>query len=374
MSMNQYFALGRSGLRVSRLSLGTMTFGNEWGWGSEEKAARGIFDRYLAAGGNFIDTADVYTAGSSERLLGKFIKESNSRDRVVLATKFTFSSPIPDSQPNPNAGGNHRKNMLRAIDASLKRLGTDYIDLYWMHTWDRITPVEEVMRTFDDLVRAGKVRHIGFSDVPAWYASRGQTIAELRGWEPLVALQLEYSLVERNIEREFTTLAQQLGMGITVWSPLAGGLLSGKYRPSQGDVAGEGRLQTMKNANHPAFMKFSERNFKIVAVLEEVAKATGHSMAQIALNWAANRPGIASLIIGATKLEQLEDNMRALDFSLPPELAAKLDAAGAPERHFPYTFFESEIQGMVYGGSTVSDKHEGYFTRVKPAGAPAKLV
>ncbi|MGB6356084.1 MAG: aldo/keto reductase, partial [Steroidobacteraceae bacterium] len=251
MAIDRYFTLGRSGLRVSRLALGTMTFGTDWGWGTEEKSARALFDRYLEAGGNFIDTADVYTAGTSERLLGRFIQEAGVRDRVVLTTKYTFND-LSGGRPDPNTGGNHRKNLLRAVEGSLKRLGTDYIDLYLMHAWDRITPVEEVMRTFDDLVRAGKVRYVGFSDVPAWHAARAQTLAEWRGWEPLAALQLEYSLVERNIEREFTTLAQTLGMGIMVWSPLAGGLLSGKYRAARDGIVGEGRLQTLKDSKNPA--------------------------------------------------------------------------------------------------------------------------
>jgi aryl-alcohol dehydrogenase-like predicted oxidoreductase len=348
-----------------------MTFGTDWGWGSEEKPARIIFDRYLEAGGNFLDTADVYTGGTSERLLGKFIREAGVRDRVVLTTKFTFNDSFGGGRPDPNTGGNHRKNLLRAVEGSLKRLGTDYIDLYLMHTWDRITPVEEVMRTFDDLVRAGKVRYVGFSDVPAWYAARGQTLAELRGWEPLAALQLEYSLVERNIEREFTTLAQQLGMGIMVWSPLASGLLSGKYRAGRDGVAGDGRLQTMKDTKNPGFMKFTERNWQIVAALETVAQACGRSMAQVALNWAANRPGIASLIVGATKLEQLQDNLQALEFTLPVELRAKLDEISAPQQQFPYFFFENEMQGMVHGGAQVGDKPDGYHASVRVEGTGA---
>jgi aryl-alcohol dehydrogenase-like predicted oxidoreductase len=360
-----YYTLGRSGLRVSRLALGTMTFGTDWGWGSEEKSARAIFDRYLETGGNFIDTADGYTGGTSERLLGKFIQEAGVRDRVVVTTKFTFNDSSAGNRTDPNTGGNQRKNILRAVDGSLKRLGTDYIDLYLMHAWDRITPVEEVMRTFDDLVRAGKVRYVGFSNVPAWYAARAQTLAELRGWEPLAALQLEYSLVERNIEREYSTLAQQLGMGIMAWSPLASGLLSGKYRSGRDGVAGEGRLQAVKDTKNPAFMKFTERNWTIVAALDSVAQKCGRSMAQVALNWAANRPGIASLIIGATKLDQLQDNLQALEFTLPPELRAELDAISQPQRQYPYFFFENELQRMIHGGAPVGDKPDGYRAAVR---------
>ncbi|HKU79150.1 MAG TPA: aldo/keto reductase, partial [Rhodanobacteraceae bacterium] len=211
MSPDQYFALGRSGLRVSRLALGTMTFGESWGWGTDERTASAMFDRYLAFGGNFIDTADLYTNGESETLLGKFIATSGTRDRVVLATKFSYNAEAG----NPNAGGNGRKNIMRAVEGSLRRLGTDYIDLYLLHTWDRITPAEEVLQTVDDLIRAGKIRYAGLSDVPAWYAAQIQTLARASHVHGLVNLQLQYSLVERNIEREYLDLAQEFGYGIT---------------------------------------------------------------------------------------------------------------------------------------------------------------
>ena len=230
MNRSEYFTLGRSGLRVSRLALGTMTFGTDWGWGSDKDTARQIFNRYVDGGGNFVDTADLYTNGVSETWLGEFIRERQLRDRIVLATKFGFNG-----QPeNPNAGGNGRKHMLRAVEESLRRLGTDYVDLYLLHAWDGLTPVDEVMRTFDDLVRSGKVRHVGLSDTPAWYLARAQTLAEWRGFERVCALQLEYSLVERTIEREHVPAALELGMGICGWSPLAGGFLSGKYRRGDG--------------------------------------------------------------------------------------------------------------------------------------------
>lgn len=241
MRLDHYLTLGRSGLVVSPLCLGTMTFGTDWGWGSDEKAARAIFDAFVDAGGNFVDTADLYVGGKSEELLGRFVHERRLRDRVVIATKCSFNA----EPRNPNAGGNGRKNVLRAIEGSLQRLGTDYVDLYFLHDWDMVTPVEEVLRTFDDLVRSGKVRHVGLSDVPAWYAARYQTLAEQQGAEPLCALQLEYSLVERTIEREHVPLARELGMGITPWSPLASGFLSGKY--ARGDASGAGRLALVKN-------------------------------------------------------------------------------------------------------------------------------
>ncbi|MEM8716989.1 MAG: aldo/keto reductase, partial [Cyanobacteria bacterium P01_G01_bin.4] len=220
MSLNRYYTLGNSGLRVSQLALGTMTFGTEWGWGADRETAKALFDMYVDAGGNLIDTADLYTNGTSETWLGEFIAERKLRDRIAIATKFSYNA----EPGNPNAGGNGRKNILRAVEGSLTRLGTDYIDLYILHTWDRVTPAEEVMRTLDDLVRSGKVRYLGLSDVPAWYASRAQTIAHFRGYEPLSTLQLEYSLAERNIEHEFVPLGTEQGMGIMVWSPLASGL------------------------------------------------------------------------------------------------------------------------------------------------------
>jgi aryl-alcohol dehydrogenase-like predicted oxidoreductase len=339
-----------------------MTFGTDWGWGSDEAAARAIFDRYVAAGGNFFDTANLYTNGVSEQMLGKFVREAGIRDRAVISTKFTYSM----DPGNPNAGGNGRKNILRSVEESLKRLGTDYIDLYLLHTWDRLTPVEEVMRTYDTLVTSGKVRHVGLSDVPAWYASRAQTIAEWRGLEPLSTLELEYSLIERNIEFEFTDLAAAQGMGLMVWSPLSGGLLSGKYRPGE---TGTGRLAI--TADNPIFSKFTPRNWAIIAEVEKVANQLGRSMAQVALNWVANRPGVASVILGATKVTQLEDNLGALDFTIPPELVAGLDAVSLPERRFPYTFFAAEFQGMVNGGCTVGDKPDGYHEPVRISGAGA---
>jgi aryl-alcohol dehydrogenase-like predicted oxidoreductase len=354
MSLDHYFTLGRSGLRVSRLSLGTMTFGEDWGWGAAENTARAMFDRYLDAGGNFIDTADLYTEGTSESMLGKFIEASGTRDRVVLATKFSYNA-----QPgNPNAGGNGRKNILRAVEGSLRRLRTDYIDLYLLHTWDRITPAEEVVRTLDDLVRAGKIRYAGLSDVPAWYAARAQTFAEAHALTPLVNLQLEYSLAERHIEHEYVSLAQNLGMGITAWSPLAMGMLSGKYKPSQGGGQGDGRLARVGGS--PGFERFTERNWRIVAELEKVSTEAGQSMAAVALNWVATQPGIASVIVGATKLEQLDANLAALSFELPAELRARLDAASAPATPFPYYMFADIHQTRIHGGVAVGNKPASY--------------
>lgn len=350
-----YYTLGNSGLKVSRLALGAMTFGTEWGWGADKTAARALFDTYVEAGGNFFDTADAYTGGTSETWLGAFIAERGLRDRAVIATKFSMNLEGPD----PNTGGNGRKNIVRALDASLKRLGTDYVDLYILHCWDRLTPPEEVMRTLDDLVRAGKVRHVGLSDVPAWYASRAQAVAEFRGYEPISTLQLEYSLVERNIEHEFVPFGTRHGAGIMVWSPLGSGLLSGKYH--SGDARNvSGRLETVRGTTNPGFQKFTDRNWAIVAELEKVSAALGRSMAQVALNWVTTQPGVASTIIGATRVEQLQDNLGALDFEIPAELRARLELVSRPAVPFPYSFFGSEIQGGISGGATVGAKPSGY--------------
>jgi aryl-alcohol dehydrogenase-like predicted oxidoreductase len=349
MSMNTYVTLGRSGLKVSPLCLGTMTFGTEWGWGNEEKDSKTIFDRYLEAGGNFLDTADGYTMGHSEQLVGKFVAGGKLRDNVVIATKFTFNG----QQGNPNAGGNGRKNIHRAIEGSLRRLQTDYVDLYWLHAWDTVTPVEEVLSTLNDLVREGKILHFGFSDTPAWYVARAQTLAQTQGKEPLIALQLEYSLVERNIEREHIPVAQELGIAICPWSPLASGLLSGKYKREGNSGSGDGRLQQTKDQANPVFRKFSERNWQIVEVLANVSKQIGKSPAQVALNWVATQPGVTSTIIGATKTAQLDANLASLDFTIPVDQRKQLDEVSALEITHPYLFFAEGIQQMITGGKLV---------------------
>ncbi len=349
MKLDDYVTLGRSGLKVSPLCLGTMTFGEDWGWGSSEETARQVFNHYIEHGGNFLDTADGYTNGSSEELLGKFIKERKLRDSAVIATKFTFSG-----QPgNPNAGGNGRKNIYRALEGSLKRLDTDYIDFYWLHAWDKVTPVEEVLLTLNDLVSQGKIRYFGLSDVPAWYLAKMQTIADLKNMHKLSALQLEYSLIERNIEREHIPAAQEFGLGLCPWSPLASGLLTGKYTREFSEDAG--RLSTMKGSGHPGFEKlFKERNFEIVDAVTEVAKQVGKSAAQVAINWVANSPGVTSTIIGATKINQLEQNLQAIEFDLPEDARAKLDAVSNPDPSIhPYIFFTEGMQSMVHGGVKV---------------------
>jgi aryl-alcohol dehydrogenase-like predicted oxidoreductase len=326
-----------------------MTFGTEWGWGSEEAQAREIFDRYVDQGGNFVDTANLYTGGKSEQMVGKFISEKQLRDKIVLATKFTFNT----EQGNPNTGGNGRRNIYQALEASLRRLQTDYIDLYWLHAWDLVTPAEEVVSTLNDLVGHGKIRYYGFSDTPAWYVARAQTLAEKEGKERLIALQLEYSLVERNIEREHIPVSQELGIGVCPWSPLAGGFLTGKYKREGESGKGEGRLETTKGSSNPAFNKFSERNWRIHEVLSDVAKRINKPPAQVALNWVITQPGVTSTIIGATKLAQLNDNLQAADITIPAELRKRLDEVSAPEAIQPYTFFGQDIQPMITGGTSI---------------------
>jgi len=340
--------LGRTGLRVSPLCLGAMTFG----WGADQETSRKLFDTYRAAGGNFIDTADMYSGGTSEQWLGEIIRSTNSRDEIVLATKFSFNA-----QPgNPNAGGNGRKNILRALDSSLRRLQTDYIDLYIMHVWDRTTPVEEVASTLNDLVRAGKVRHVGLSDTPAWYVARFTTIADLRGWERPATLQLEYSLVARNLEREHLPLAQELGISITPWSPLGSGLLTGKFRRENGQIVGSGRVVDTKDSGNPVLERFAKReqNWQIVDTLLQVARDIGHTPAEVALAWVMSRSCVTSTLIGATKVDQLEKNLAAASISLPEDALRALGQASVLEPTELDHFFGPEMQRMVTGNTAIA--------------------
>ena len=354
--LNDYYLLGRSGLRVSRLALGTMNFGTAGfhaAYGKTERDVEPILRRYLDAGGNLVDTADFYTAGESERILGRLIAAAGARDRIVLTSKFTNTTDPTD----PNASGNGRKHMVRALEESLRRLGTDYLDLYLLHTWDRITPVEEVVRTFDDLVRAGKIRYAGLSDVPAWYAARAQTYAEAHGLTPMVTVQLPYSLVSRGIEPEFPSMAQSLGLGITAWSPIGGGLLTGKYRRTERAVTGTGRLA---NPDTPG-LKVTERDWRVVDALERVATDLGRSMAQVAINWVATQPAVASVVLGASSPAQLDSNLAALDFEIPADARRRLDEAGAPEVGAPYSMFTPEYQSWIVNpGLGIGDKPAGY--------------
>lgn len=342
-----YRLLGRSGLRVARLGLGAMTFGNDRGWGADMSTARSIYSTYVSAGGNFLDTADGYAGGRSEEWLGRFMAEMSNRDAMVLATKFTLNGRPGD----PNAGGNGRKNILRSLEGSLRRLGTDYIDLFWLHTWDGLTPLEEVLETLDALVRAGKVRYVGLSNVPAWYLARYQTLAEGRGMTRVSALQLEYSLVERAIEREHLPAARELGVGLCCWSPLGSGFLSGKYSRSNGS----GRLLVTRGSRIPMFEKLTERNYGVLDVLREVADELSRPPAQVAINWIVNRPGVTAALLGATALDQFRANLHSLDFVIPPELAERLERASRPDDVYPYqTFSDPELRSQLAGGVTVS--------------------
>jgi aryl-alcohol dehydrogenase-like predicted oxidoreductase len=354
--MNHYYLLGRSGLRVSRLALGTMNFGVD-GWhaayGKTEEEAAPIIHRYVELGGNFIDTADFYTAGESEKILGRLIAKAGNRERLVLTSKFTNSIDKTD----PNASGNGRKHIIRAVEASLSRLGTDYLDLYLLHTWDRITPVEEVVQTFDDLVRAGKIRYAGLSDVPAWYAARAQSYAEAHALTPMVTLQLPYALTMRELEFEYAQAAQALGMGITAWSPLGGGLLTGKYKRTAQGLTGEGRLG---NPDTPG-PEISDQAWRVIEALESVATDLGRPMAQVAVNWVVTQPGLASAVIGASSEKQLESNMAALDFEIPREARRQLDEASAPRTPQIYRMFTPEYQSWVVNpGLGIGDKPAGY--------------
>jgi len=345
-----YQLLGRSGLRVSELCLGTMTFGEDWGWGAAKDEARKIYDTYRQAGGNFIDTANIYTKGSSEKLVGEFI--AGHREEVVLATKYTNAVVGFSGKPgtDANAGGNQRKNMVQAVEASLKRLGTDYIDLYWLHIWDQITPVEEVMRAFDDLVRAGKVLYIGISDAPAWVVAKSNTLAELRGWTGYVGLQIEYSLLERTVERELIPLAKDQHMTVLAWSPLRNGLLTGKYLPENVKQS-EAEGARMHTAMMKGFGAVDESIHATVREIVAVAKEIGASPAQAALAWLRYRPVPVIPIIGARKVAQIEDNIRSLGVILSPAQLHRLEKATAISLGFPHDFMALDpVKTIVFGG------------------------
>ena len=343
MTLTDFRTLGRSGLVVSPLTLGTMTFGTPR-WGSSDDVSQEIFNAYVNAGGNFVDTADVYSGGRSEELVGQYMAERGLRDRVVLATKFGFNA----EKGNPHAGGNGRKNIYRALDNSLRRLKTDYVDMYWLHVWDAVTPAEEALQTLGDLVRAGKIRYFGFSDMPAWFTTKAATLAQVHATPGPIAMQLEYSLVERNIENEYVPVAREFGLGITPWSPLAGGFLAGKY---QRDNTGEqGRLS---GPNPFGNSKFTDRNWQLLDTLRTVATQLDRPLAQVALAWVLARPGITAPIIGASKVAQLQDNISALDIRFSPEQMQTLTDASSPDLVFPYPIFTSAVNRGIFGGNSV---------------------
>ncbi|MFZ3326605.1 MAG: aldo/keto reductase [Methylocella sp.] len=336
----KYRLLGNSGLRVSEAALGTMTFGDDWGWGAAKDESRKVYDAFREAGGNFIDTANMYTNGTSESFLGEFTK--GHRESVVVATKYTNAA----SGTDPNAAGNHRKSMVQAVEASLKRLQTDYIDLYWVHVWDQITPVEEVMRGLDDLVRQGKVLYVGISDAPAWWIAQANTLAHLRGWSPFVGLQIEYSLIERTVERELVPMAKALNLGLTAWSPLANGVLTGKYHGRGSSEPGRMSGDMMKE-----FLPEQHRAERIIAAVKTVSDEVGRSMAQVGLAWLRYRPTPVIPIIGARKLSQLQDNLASFALALSSDQLKTLDESSRIELGFPQDFYAKEmVRSLVYGG------------------------
>jgi len=348
MALTDYITLGRSGLRVSPLCLGTMTFGEDWGWGCDVETSERLLATYLDRGGNFLDTANMYTKGHSEKIIGDwFQKNRGRRDRTVLATKFMSAMHPGD----PNSGGAGRKAIVDACHESLRRLRTDYIDLYWLHFWDHHTPIEETMRALDDLVASGKARHVGFSDTPAWKCAEAQTIARFRGWSPLIALQIEYSLLERSVEDELIPMARETGMGVTPWSPLKGGILSGKYRR---DSVPEGARYGEDSAH------LTERAFAIIDALDEVAEAQGCSVAEAALAWCRQRPGVDSVIIGARTMEQLESNLRSAEITLTSEQTARLDGASDRAPIFPQSFLP-RVRPIFHGGATINGESHDPF-------------
>ncbi len=326
-----YHLLGKSGLRTARVALGTMTFGDDWGWGAPRDTCARLLDAYLDAGGNHVDTADFYTNGASETILGELM--GDRRDRIVLATKYTLQSRSGD----PNAAGNQRRHLVGSLEASLRRLRTDRIDLYWVHARDVLTPVDEVMRALDDQVRLGKVLYVGVSDWPAWEIAQATTLADLRGWTPFVGLQTQYSLAERASERDLLPMARALGLGVLAWSPLAAGLLSGKYA----QPGATGRLADR--------VRDDERTAHLVRELGAVAGELDATSSQVALAWLLSRPGVTPLL-GATGEAQLAENLASTELQLPDDALRRLDAASAVDMGFPHDFLASDqIRDVVYG-------------------------
>jgi aryl-alcohol dehydrogenase-like predicted oxidoreductase len=335
----RYYLLGRSGLRVSEISLGTMTFGEEWGWGASKEESRKQFDLYVERGGNFIDTANRYTEGTSERLVGEFV--GTRREEFVIATKYTLYARKGD----PNSAGNHRKNLAQSLDASLKRLNTDYIDLYWLHAWDYLTPVDEVMRALDDQVRAGKILYVGISDTPAWIVSQANMLAALRGWTPFVALQIEYSLIERTVERELLPMARELQLTVTPWAAIGGGVLTGKYNKKNFDPNIPKRIS-------PDGKRLSEKNLAIAEEVGMIANEIGRKPSQVALNWIRQRGQQMIPIIGARTATQLAENLDCVNFELTAEQIERLNKISAIELGFPHDFLAQEfIKDLLYAGT-----------------------
>ncbi|MBB6048348.1 aldo/keto reductase [Armatimonas rosea] len=350
MQLDHYRLLGRSGLRVSPIALGTMTFGPDWGWGADASESRKQLDLYAERGGNFIDTANFYTEGTSEKFLGEFLQ--GQRDRFVVATKYTLNLRDGD----PNGGGNHRKSLVQNVNASLQRLQTDYIDLLWVHMDDGITPLEETMRALDDVVRQGKVLYVGISDMPAWRVARANTLAEWRGWSPFIGLQVEYSLAERTVERELIPMARELGLGVTPWSPLAQGVLSGRY--TQADLASSaptsGGTSEGRHERNKTNGRLNARTLAIANEAKAIAEELGATTVQVALRWLLEQPGVTSPIIGARTAAQLEDSLGCFGVNLAPEHYARLNAVSAIELGFPQSFLSQDyVKKFMSGGTTI---------------------
>ncbi|AYE97886.1 aldo/keto reductase [Mycobacterium paragordonae] len=357
MPLDQYVTLGRSGLRVSPLCLGAMTFGEDLGWGTSVEESQQIIDRYLELGGNFIDTANFYTRSHSEKIIGDHIgRHPERRDRVVIATKFSGNLYPGD----PNGGGSGRKSVIKACENSLRRLQTDYIDLYWLHIWDQNTPIEETMAALDDLVRAGKVRYLGVSDTPAWKIVEANLIARFRGWSSFVGLQIEYSLLERTVEQELVPMAAEFGLGITPWSPLKSGVLSGKYTRTNAD-----RQESGRGAMVDAFL--NEETYALIDELEVIARAHDTAVSSVALAWLQAQRAVTSIIIGARRLSQFDENVRAVDVNLTADDIARLDALTRPAFGFPQSMIEM-APGIINGGTSVNGVSAPISEYVMPAG------
>jgi aryl-alcohol dehydrogenase-like predicted oxidoreductase len=342
MALDSYVTLGRSGLRVSPLTLGTMTFGEDHGWGTSPEESANILAAYLHRGGNSIDTANLYTNGHSEKIIGDYFAGQRAlRDRVVIGTKF-FGNLY---ESDPNGGGPGRKAIVQQLENSLRRLRTDYVDLYWLHNFDPATPAEETLRALDDLVSDGKVRYVGFSDVPAWAAAEAATIARFRGWAPIIALQLEYSLLERTSEGELIPMAQALGMGVMPWGPLKSGFLSGKYASAATGPVDTTRTQLVGAP--------SQADYVVIDALNAVAREAGASPAAVALAWVHGRPGITSTLVGARRMDQFEDNLRALDVTLTAAQRGALDEVSAPALNFPARNNQTLAPVLQFAGATV---------------------
>ncbi len=341
----RYKLLGRSGLRVSELCLGTMTFGEDWGWGAAKEECQKMVACFASAGGNFIDTSVNYTNGTSERIVGDLIKAD--RDYYVVATKYTLTSV---DQADPNRGGNSRKNMMRSVEHSLKSLQTDYIDVLYLHAWDFMTPLQEVLRGMEDLVRAGKVLYLAFSDTPAWIFAQANTLADVHGWSPFVGIQLPYSLASRSAERAEIPAAKYWDMAVLAWGILGGGLLTGKYSSGSADPKRYSDRQV------------SEREQKIVDTLDAVAQETGRAPSQVAINWVRQQQQRAEVIpiLGARSEAQLKDNLAALEWSLTPEQIQRLSDAGQIDYGFPRDFLETGARQFIFGQTFDKiDNHRG---------------